>query len=388
MVGGHPTDAIVFDVPSKDSKPPSTEPFIVHIHFGMSGRWTELPSSSTTEALPSHRLELLNETEDLLLRVSGQVLDGGRIDFYEEWTKKLGEDPLRADADPERVWNKVQATKKPIGLILMDQSIIAGVGNIYRAEILYKSRLHPNQPSNTVPRDRFDEVWRHSVELLQRGFQTGSILTVDDDDARRLGPPPLLSSTDASISAPTVRPARVFHSHCARDDGETLLPEKMTVALLREELEKRGLAAGGKKTDMVRKLMEAMSGDGVREDEGKQEVVAASKQTGDSVAEIPKRAPTTRRKRSAAKDDSDGEDSSFGPDDEPQEFSTPSRKRVKSTRRPSSSRKATSGEPELFASAAEAAVEKEKAGEGRNVEHVSWVEEERPRRGERKRSGK
>lgn len=38
----------------------------------------------------------------------------------------------REDADKERFWSKVVNTKKPIGLLLMDQSCIAGVGNIYR----------------------------------------------------------------------------------------------------------------------------------------------------------------------------------------------------------------------------------------------------------------
>ena len=42
------------------------------------------------------------------------------------------------DADAEALWEKVQVSKKPVGGILMDQTMIAGVGNIYRAEILFK----------------------------------------------------------------------------------------------------------------------------------------------------------------------------------------------------------------------------------------------------------
>ena len=47
----------------------------------------------------------------------------------------LGPDPLREDADKERLWAKMQATAKPIGQVLMDQSCVAGIGNIYRAEM-------------------------------------------------------------------------------------------------------------------------------------------------------------------------------------------------------------------------------------------------------------
>lgn len=51
---------------------------------------------------------------------------------------KLGPDPLREDADGELLWMKMQTSRKPVGLILMDQTAVAGVGNIYRAEILFK----------------------------------------------------------------------------------------------------------------------------------------------------------------------------------------------------------------------------------------------------------
>ena len=49
--------------------------------------------------------------------------------------------------------------------------------------------MHPEQPGFSVDRAAFERIWRHSVELLQRGFKSGSILTVDPDEAARLGPP-------------------------------------------------------------------------------------------------------------------------------------------------------------------------------------------------------
>ncbi len=56
-------------------------------------------------------------------------------------------------------------------------------------QVLYKARVHPEQPANSLDREAFERVWRHSVLLLQRGFLTGSILTVDQVDADRLGKP-------------------------------------------------------------------------------------------------------------------------------------------------------------------------------------------------------
>ncbi|KAF6257648.1 hypothetical protein COO60DRAFT_1271214, partial [Scenedesmus sp. NREL 46B-D3] len=95
---------------------------------------------------------------------------------------KLGPDPLRPSDDAERFWVRVSSSRKPIGLLLMDQT--AGVRHIYRAEILYKSRVHPEQPGNTLSRATFDTIWGHCVDLLQRGFSSGSILTVDPEDAQ------------------------------------------------------------------------------------------------------------------------------------------------------------------------------------------------------------
>lgn len=59
-------------------------------------------------------------------------------DYYVDKSGKLGPDPLRQDADSERLWDKMRISKKPVGGILMDQTAVAGIGNIYRAEILFK----------------------------------------------------------------------------------------------------------------------------------------------------------------------------------------------------------------------------------------------------------
>lgn len=57
------------------------------------------------------------------------------------------------------------------------------------AQILFKAGVHPEQPANTLDKEAFDAVWQHSVLLLQRGFTTGSILTVDPEEAAVLGAP-------------------------------------------------------------------------------------------------------------------------------------------------------------------------------------------------------
>jgi hypothetical protein len=49
--------------------------------------------------------------------------------------------------------------------------------------------VHPEEPGRLLGREQFESIWRHSVDLLQRGFKSGSILTVDPEEAAALGPP-------------------------------------------------------------------------------------------------------------------------------------------------------------------------------------------------------
>lgn len=135
-----------------------------------------------------------------------------------------------------------------------------------------QARLHPEQPAKTITRDEFERLWRHSVHLMQRGFASGSILTVDATDAAVLGPPwtrryvynhsscgfcqrrirswdmasrtvyacdacqPLRKGTvlpEARVKAmAAAADAKEFVSHCATDGGATLTPTKMTVSQL------------------------------------------------------------------------------------------------------------------------------------------------------------
>jgi endonuclease-8 len=91
---------------------------------------------------------------------------------------RLGADPLRADADPALAWARISRSRKPIGTLLMDQAVVAGVGNVYRAEVLFRHRIHPLRPGNTLRRRQFNAIWADLVELMAEGVVTGRIDTV------------------------------------------------------------------------------------------------------------------------------------------------------------------------------------------------------------------
>lgn len=91
---------------------------------------------------------------------------------------RLGPDPLRADADPAAAWTRISRSRTPIGTLLMDQSVVSGVGNVYRAEVLFRHKIHPLRPGNTLRRGQFDAIWADLVALMAEGVVTGRIDTV------------------------------------------------------------------------------------------------------------------------------------------------------------------------------------------------------------------
>ena len=60
----------------------------------------------------------------------------------------------------------------------MDQEVLAGVGNVYRAEVLFRHRMHPLRPGRTLRRGQFQAIWDDLVGLMAEGVRTGRIDTV------------------------------------------------------------------------------------------------------------------------------------------------------------------------------------------------------------------
>src|SRR4029079_4533763 len=72
--------------------------------------------------------------------------------------------------------------RAPIGLLLMDQSVIAGIGNIYRSEILHLLKIHPRTPGEQITRKQFDQLWTLATRLLELGVKHNRIITIDEKD--------------------------------------------------------------------------------------------------------------------------------------------------------------------------------------------------------------
>jgi len=99
---------------------------------------------------------------------------------------RLGPDPLRQDGDVEQFVAGVRRRARPVGELLMDQSVIAGVGNIYRAEALYRARLHPRRLGRTVSAAKLRALWADLAALMADGVATGRIVTTEPEDRQEV----------------------------------------------------------------------------------------------------------------------------------------------------------------------------------------------------------
>jgi endonuclease-8 len=95
---------------------------------------------------------------------------------------KLGPDPLVGDPaeNEERFVRAVRKKPTAIALLLMDQAVVSGIGNVYRAEMLFRERLNPHTPGRDVPEETVRALWRDWVRLLAIGVETGQMMTMDD----------------------------------------------------------------------------------------------------------------------------------------------------------------------------------------------------------------
>ena len=91
----------------------------------------------------------------------------------------LGPDPLRPDADPAEARRRLQAFRGSVGAALMDQAVLAGVGNVFRAEVLHALGIAPARPAAQVSDAEFAELWSRLQLMMAQGVEDGRIITVD-----------------------------------------------------------------------------------------------------------------------------------------------------------------------------------------------------------------
>ncbi|MDH6139812.1 MULTISPECIES: Fpg/Nei family DNA glycosylase [Kitasatospora] len=161
----------------------------LHIHLGLYGGFT-FGAAPAPEPVGMVRLRLVNDDHyaDLRGPTTCELLTPAEKDAVHA---RLGPDPLRTDADPERAWQRIARSRSTIAALLMDQKILAGVGNVYRAEVLFRHTVSPFRAGRDLTRAEWELIWGDLVELMREGAAIGRIDTVRPDHTpEAMGRPP------------------------------------------------------------------------------------------------------------------------------------------------------------------------------------------------------
>lgn len=149
----------------------------LHVHLGLYGAFRKF-TGDAPPATAGTRLQL--RFNDTTLRLAGPTACD-LVDPEQEAAirARLGPDPLHPNADVEAVWAALRRRSTPIGGALLDQSVMAGIGNVFRAEVLFLHGINPEMPARELSREQFDGIWSTLSDMLRAGVRANRIVTVD-----------------------------------------------------------------------------------------------------------------------------------------------------------------------------------------------------------------
>ncbi|MGD6752213.1 Fpg/Nei family DNA glycosylase [Streptomyces sp. BH105] len=148
----------------------------IHIHLGLFGKYTfgATPAPPPTDTV---RLRLANDTHYADLRgptTCALITDAEKQAIHD----RLGPDPLRPAEDPARAYARISRSRTTIAALLMDQKVISGVGNVYRAEVLFRHGIDPYTPGKNLTEPQLHAIWDDLVALMHDGVRANRIDTV------------------------------------------------------------------------------------------------------------------------------------------------------------------------------------------------------------------
>lgn len=156
---------------------------VLHVHLGLIGKFRRHPSPPPD---PVGEIRLRLEGPEATWDLSGpnrcELIPPEERDAI---VSRIGADPLRPDADVALARKKFAASGRAVGALMLDQTVIAGIGNVYRAEILFLCGIHPARPGRSIDDAKFACLWETSVELLRVGLRLGRIVTTDPEEIGR-----------------------------------------------------------------------------------------------------------------------------------------------------------------------------------------------------------
>ena len=154
---------------------------LLHIHLGLFGKFRIHPGEDPPGPGEAVRVRIRGAAGAVDLSGPTDCSLGDHRD-RDRIVARLGPDPLRRDADPERFYHRIGHSSAAIGRLLLDQSVISGVGNVYRAEALFVCGIDPERAGKDVGDVASRMLWHTVVAMLKAGVKANRIVTVDRDE--------------------------------------------------------------------------------------------------------------------------------------------------------------------------------------------------------------
>ena len=153
----------------------------LHVHLGLIGMFPvkHLDAAVPPAPVGAVRLRLVGPEHwaDLRGPMICTLVDRAR---QREIVGTLGPDPLRRGQRADTGWDRVRRSRRTVAELLMDQSVVAGVGNVYRCEVLHRLAVDPLTRGVDVSEEVWREIWADLVLLMPLGRVFSQILTVPD----------------------------------------------------------------------------------------------------------------------------------------------------------------------------------------------------------------
>ena len=148
----------------------------LHVHLGRFGNFDDGPMPlPEPKGILRFRLYTAKHWFELRGAIAIEMFDASMRELL---SARIGPNPLDATADPLIAYAKIAKSRAPLGLLLMDQSVVAGIGNIYRSEILFMHGIHPRAPGKTLLKKTWRAMWKDLTRLMDESAGgTGRIVT-------------------------------------------------------------------------------------------------------------------------------------------------------------------------------------------------------------------
>jgi endonuclease-8 len=153
---------------------------LTHVHLGLFGKFRVSRHPDAEPPDPKGMVRMRLSTEAVTIDLAGPTdCSIGDESDRDVILRRLGPDPLRRDAKPQIAFDRIRKSKQPIGALLLDQSVICGVGNVYRAEALFVNGIHPSRAGRDLDHAELQALWSTTVAMLKQGVKDNRIITVD-----------------------------------------------------------------------------------------------------------------------------------------------------------------------------------------------------------------